>query len=122
MDESYNANPTSMFGAIDSTLELARGGSMRPQAVLGGMLEMGEDSSLWHRRIVDRLNGFQRVILVGDRWPSDRLPDWVVPVGSFEDALEVPMDLGEGTLTLVKGSRGYKLDLYVEAKGVMDGD
>ncbi|MCX7827864.1 MAG: UDP-N-acetylmuramoyl-tripeptide--D-alanyl-D-alanine ligase [Thermanaerothrix sp.] len=125
IDESYNANPASMGAAIDNLMELAQKGGLRPQAVLGGMLELGMESDHWHAVIVDKLRalkGIQKLVLVGKEWPRSGLPDFAVLVDGLDDVLELPLDLGEDTITLIKGSRGYGLDGFVKvnSKGLCD--
>ena len=62
--DAYNANPTSMMAAIDN-FELMEGENK--VAILGDMLELGEQSALEHQNIVRRLmeSKIEKVILVG---------------------------------------------------------
>ena len=62
--DAYNANPTSMMAAIDN-FELIEGGNK--VAILGDMLELGEQSEVEHQNIVRRLidSKIEKVILVG---------------------------------------------------------
>ncbi len=48
IDDSYNANPTSMRAAIDVLARAKRGGNRRRLAVLGDMLELGEHAARMH--------------------------------------------------------------------------
>ena len=62
--DAYNANPTSMMAAIDN-FELMEGENKL--AILGDMLELGEQSEIEHQTIVRRLveSKIEKVILVG---------------------------------------------------------
>ena len=62
--DAYNANPTSMMAAIDN-FELMEGENKL--AILGDMLELGEQSEIEHQTIVCRLleSKIEKVILVG---------------------------------------------------------
>ena len=62
--DAYNANPTSMMAAIDN-FELMEGENK--VAILGDMLELGEQSAIEHQNIVRRLieSKIEKVILVG---------------------------------------------------------
>lgn len=119
INESYNANPASMSAAIDNLMDLAQKANLRPQAILGGMLELGAESDYWHALIVDKLRalkGLDKVVFIGREWSKCALPDSAIWVNSLEDVLELPLEMGDGTLTLIKGSRGYGLDGFVKVK------
>ncbi|MCZ6641693.1 MAG: UDP-N-acetylmuramoyl-tripeptide--D-alanyl-D-alanine ligase [Gammaproteobacteria bacterium] len=62
IDDSYNANPESMRAALAA---LGRS-SGRQYAVLGEMLELGDDSERYHRELVDVMTGLTGVICVGE--------------------------------------------------------
>jgi len=119
INDAYNANPVSMQAALDS-MALVTGKSRRA-AVLGDMLELGEESVEAHRRL-------------GRAAAAARL-DLLVAVGSFalpvaEGAVEAGMKeslvhalpdaraaaetvkgwIGPDDLVLIKGSRGVRLE------------
>ena len=48
INDAYNANPESMRAALRTLAELGGSGARRTWAVLGEMLELGEDSVLEH--------------------------------------------------------------------------
>src|SRR5699024_2783271 len=59
INDAYNANPESMRAALRTLAELGGSGARRTWAVLGEMLELGEDSVLEHDavgRVAVRLN------------------------------------------------------------------
>jgi len=49
IDDTYNANPLSMHASLQYLAEAA--GEGRRIAVLGDMLELGEDAAEWHRKV-----------------------------------------------------------------------
>jgi len=120
VDDSYNAAPASVIAA----LELLAGLPGRRVAVLGEMLELGDDHDPGHERageaaaaIVDELfviGAAARGIAAGARrggLPAERiveLPDRDVA----RDTL--PAKLRPGDVVLVKASRGIGLDVLVE--------
>ncbi len=67
INDAYNANPESMRAALRTLAELGGSGLRRTWAVLGEMLELGEDSVLEHDavgRVAVRLN-ISRLLVVG---------------------------------------------------------
>ena len=61
IDDSYNANPASMRAAL-AGLDRSTGPTY---AVLGEMLELGDDSERYHRALIDETLGLTGVICVG---------------------------------------------------------
>lgn len=62
--DAYNANPSSMKVAIENIAKLKAGEKV---LMLGGMMELGEDSLQEHQNIIDLINkhSWQQVVLVG---------------------------------------------------------
>lgn len=62
--DAYNANPTSMRAAIENFARLAADNKV---LMLGGMMELGEESTQEHEQIVALINQYQwkAVVLVG---------------------------------------------------------
>jgi len=124
VDDSYNASPISVGGALDFLAESPLPAGRRRLAVLGDMLELGPDEERQHREIGRRaaevLDG---LVAVGQRgrWIAEgaeaaglRL---VAMADEAADAAEVVahrLAPGAGDLLLVKGSRGIELDRLVE--------
>jgi len=117
--DAYNANPSSMKAALEHFAGMP--GERPKLAVLGGMKELGADSTREHRAVVAlvRSLGLQAVF-VG--------PEFAALVRTEADAkdLIVHPDVSaalhaftrnpvEGRLILVKGSRGTKLEGLVPA-------
>ena len=117
IDESYNANPESMRAAITAIGETEG----RKIAVLGSMLELGEDADDLHAALSHTLvrEGFERVVTVGKHTealnaalPKKIAAAHVADADAAWDAL-----LGEvrdGDTLLIKGSNGAGLGALVE--------
>lgn len=63
--DAYNANPTSLLASLE---DFAADKSARKIAILGEMLELGEESEKEHKLIIEWLrgSGIEEVILVGE--------------------------------------------------------
>jgi UDP-N-acetylmuramoyl-tripeptide--D-alanyl-D-alanine ligase len=119
IDDCYNANPVSMRAALD---DLAASAAGRRVAVLGDMLELGEEGPEMHRQI--------------GRYASERGVDLLVSVGPLAREIAasfggeshstensraaeqlLPGLLESGDTVLVKGSRGVGMESIVTALG-----
>jgi UDP-N-acetylmuramoyl-tripeptide--D-alanyl-D-alanine ligase len=98
LDDSYNANPTSMVAALDA---LAAMSARRRVAVLGVMAEL-DDADAGHRTVAEHaaMLGIELVAVGTDRYG-------VAPVA---DPVAVLGQLAEGDAVLVKASRVAALD------------
>ena len=118
IDDSYNANPTSMAAALRG---LAAEPARQRVAILGEMLELGDGSVEYHRQLAEHCSGIDRVVCVGQgmtalwselpasqRWlQADRAAD--VPLQ------EIVASLAPGDVVLVKGSnRVFWADKFVK--------
>lgn len=108
--DAYNANPSSMEGAIEYFAELR---ADRKVAILGHMLELGEYAAAEHERIARMAcsRRFDQVVLVGELF---REIAGELGVRHFPDARQLK-DWLEGqafehTHFLLKGSRGIRLE------------
>ncbi|MDQ3449100.1 MAG: UDP-N-acetylmuramoyl-tripeptide--D-alanyl-D-alanine ligase [Chloroflexota bacterium] len=120
LDDSYNAAPDSMFAALELLGTL--GG--RRIAVLGEMLELGDDADEAHRAVGRRSIGLaDRLVTVGAG--ADAIaagareaglgPAFIDRVADRQKALELLVSiLRPGDAVLVKASRGVALDLLVD--------
>ena len=122
IDESYNANPTSMRAALALLGQVPVQGLGRRIAVLGDMLELGPEGASLHAALSDAVleNGVDLIYCAGplmkslwDALPSERR-------GGYADdsaALE-PIILGAiaaGDAVMVKGSLGSRMGRIVKA-------
>ena len=107
LNDSYNANPTSMEAALRTLAQLP---ARRRFAVLGTMAELGEYHDSEHRRIAalaERL-GVNALSVAEPAYVLEVLPD-------AASALAALGDLDEGDAVLVKGSRVAGLELLAES-------
>ncbi len=116
--DAYNANPTSMMAAIDN-FDIMEGENK--MAILGDMLELGEQSEVEHQNIVRRLmeSKIERIILVGKEFKK---ACETLGVNKFEiieslgDDFKSQLSDLNSQLILLKGSNGiglYKLIPYL---------
>ena len=111
VDDAYNANPDSMSAGLLAARQIAAGG--RLVAVLGEMLELGEESASLHQQVAVAAEaaGADQVIGVGDKMRHllDALPagvgaasaaDWQAGQALLAETLRT------GDTVLLKGSHG----------------
>lgn len=119
--DCYNANPDSFRAAIQYLREGF--GDARRVAVVGTMLELGDESARQHRRVAGQLadGGFDLVAATGEfveAFREEDLPSGapeIVTAGELDelwDAVEARLRGDE--VVLVKASRGANLDRIVE--------
>lgn len=114
--DAYNANPTSMAAALDNFAAVQADCKI---AMLGDMLELGEDSVAEHVTVVKKALdcGLQKICLVGGEFgkalegieddilmhfmTSDELATWIESAGI------------SGAVLLIKGSRGTRMEKVV---------
>lgn len=122
IDESYNANPASMRASIEALGQIEPGARARRIAVLGDMLELGEDSISLHRELAKPLARAD-IDLVFASGPHMRELFKALPVdrqGAYaETSAELVGPLTEaiqdGDVVMVKGSNGSRMGLIVDA-------
>jgi UDP-N-acetylmuramoyl-tripeptide--D-alanyl-D-alanine ligase len=110
IDDSFNGNPASMAAALDSlkARQVAHG---RRIAILGDMLELGEDAPAYHRALATHLLGIDGVYCVGplmrhlyDLLPREKGLGWHENPATLEPQ-KVAALLTEGDVVVVKGSK-----------------
>lgn len=110
LDDSYNANPTSMVAALDA---LARLGGGRRVAVLGTMAELGADAEAVHVVVAHAAaaRGIEVVAVAEPRYGTAG----VTPVDGPDEAADLlaGRGLGAGDAVLVKASRSARLERVV---------
>lgn len=118
IDESYNANPSSMR----ATLKVLAAEPSRRIAVLGEMRELGTHAHALHAELADPIAeaGVSRAILVGEAMAplaaalEGRL-DFVHVADAAAAKAELDSTLAPGDAVLIKGSNGVRLATIVAA-------
>ncbi len=128
IDDAFNANPASMAAALDVLIAavptdgIGRVGGGRRIAVLGDMLELGPTEADLHRAIARHpgLAAVDLVHCVGPRMqtlhaalPRGQRGEWVATAPEL--AVRVRSLVDAGDILLVKGSKGSKVSLVVDA-------
>ncbi|WP_136634885.1 UDP-N-acetylmuramoyl-tripeptide--D-alanyl-D-alanine ligase [Pseudooceanicola onchidii] len=128
IDDAFNANPVSMAASLEviaaarTENNLGRHAKGRRIAVLGEMLELGPDEIAMHARLADlpSVAKLDLVHCVGTRMKAlyDALPP--EKRGRYADAAEelaraASRLVDAGDVVLVKGSKGSKVSLVVDA-------
>lgn len=129
VNDSYNANPTSMRAALRTLADFAVEGQR--VAVLGDMAELGSYTELAHFDLGEHVAalGLDRLVTVGEK--AARIGDGAVAAGMTPDRVERCADaecavgylgsmLHAGDVVLVKASRVMELEKVVE--GLTDTD
>ena len=123
IDDTYNANPGSMAAALETLKLVSKEG--RCLAVLGDMLEMGEQTGSHHQQVgrlaanqgVDYLlaMGEQATHLLAGAAEAGMTSDRLIRARDHQEiALQVESLLAPGDWVLVKGSRGMHMEKVVE--------
>ncbi|MEX1234139.1 MAG: UDP-N-acetylmuramoylalanyl-D-glutamyl-2,6-diaminopimelate--D-alanyl-D-alanine ligase [Roseovarius sp.] len=128
IDDAFNANPTSMAAAVevlaaaaprDNIGRIAKG---RRIAILGDMLELGPDEAEMHRALVDlpHLACITTIHCVGPRmralWealPRVQRGQWYESAEDLAHKVHGVIDAGD--VLLIKGSKGSKVSVIVDA-------
>ncbi len=122
IDESYNANPTSMKAALSVLKATPVGAGGRRVAVLGDMLELGAHSEKLHAALAPLVTdaGVDLVLLAGPHMAAlaEALPaelDVVIRPTSDELKPVLMQALKAGDAVMVKSSKGIGFAKLVEA-------
>ena len=118
IDDTYNASPDSVKASIDVLCDIPCQG--RLFAVLGDMLELGENSSDYHRQIGEYLcdRHIDEVLVIGEEAQEikrvlDECETFYGRAYSFTDNEEIAIYLmaimKPGDVVLIKGSNGMNL-------------
>ena len=105
--DCYNANPTSMMLALESFHDFNHNKKI---AIIGDMLELGEESDLEHKKIIDYCEGNNiDFITVGPIFQKLRTE------GAYQTVMELSSELAKinATVILLKGSRGIELEKLI---------
>lgn len=122
VDETYNANPASMRAALETLGQTEIGLRGRRVAVLGDMLELGEDGPRLHADLAPAIaaNAVDLVFGAGPLMknlmtalPPERRGGYANAAAALEAS--VVSALRPGDVVMVKGSRGVRMESVVEA-------
>ncbi|WP_136644973.1 UDP-N-acetylmuramoyl-tripeptide--D-alanyl-D-alanine ligase [Tabrizicola sp. YIM 78059] len=128
IDDAFNANPASMAAALDVLIAakptdgIGRVGDGRRIAILGDMLELGPTEAELHAAIARHpgLSAVHVIHCVGPRMRAlyDALPrpqrgEWAESASDLAARARSLVDAGD--ILLVKGSKGSKVSLVVDA-------
>jgi UDP-N-acetylmuramoyl-tripeptide--D-alanyl-D-alanine ligase len=110
--DAYNANPSSMKAAIENFAKMERENKV---LLLGGMMELGNESLQEHQGIIDLINKYKwkDVVLTGGDYNKLKHP-----FINFENSLQVKDWYQQQHFTnaniLIKGSRSMKMEKVLE--------
>jgi hypothetical protein len=128
IDDAFNANPASLAAALDVLIAaqpvdgIGRVGGGRRIAILGDMLELGPTEIDLHRAIARHpgLAAMHTIHCVGPRMralhealPRGQRGEWVETAPELAARARSLFDAGD--ILLVKGSKGIKVSLVVDA-------
>ena len=121
IDDSYNASPDTIQMALETLNEFQ---NKRKIAVLGDMLELGENSEKAHQQLGEKINEYGEVFFaIGEnmrlayeaakkKMPEDKICHFS---NSEEAKIFIANFVKEGDLVLIKGSRKMKMEEIVKA-------
>ena len=127
IDDAFNANPASLAASLEvlavipPTDGVGRIASGRRIAILGDMLELGDDEMALHAAIatLPALAAVATVHCVGPRMrrlyealPKRKRGEWVATAPELAARAHLLVDAGD--VVLVKGSKGIKVSLVVD--------
>lgn len=122
IDESYNANPASMRSALSAMATVPRERFPRRIAVLGDMLELGDDAGRWHEALNEPVDAAEvdLVFACGPHMqrlfsalPAARRGAWAPTSQGIVTPLVRAVQSGD--VVMVKGSLGSRMAPLVEA-------
>ncbi|MGR3323384.1 MAG: UDP-N-acetylmuramoyl-tripeptide--D-alanyl-D-alanine ligase [Pseudooceanicola sp.] len=128
IDDAFNANPSSMSAALDVLAaarprdDVGRHAHGRRVAILGEMLELGPDEIRMHRALADleAMQALDVVHCVGERMqalyealPEGRRGRYAKKAEKLAEKAARLVDAGD--VVLVKGSKGSRVSLVVDA-------
>jgi UDP-N-acetylmuramoyl-tripeptide--D-alanyl-D-alanine ligase len=124
IDDSYNANPTSMAAALSG---LAGEPARRTYAILGEMLELGDDSAAYHRGLAAHCERIDRVACIGagiePLWDAlAATQKWFRVQRAQDIAVDaIAGELMPGDVVLIKGSNRvfWKHDFAKQLRGAI---
>jgi UDP-N-acetylmuramoyl-tripeptide--D-alanyl-D-alanine ligase len=131
IDDCYNANPASMQAALRMLKSYATKG--RRVALLGDMLELGENSAAYHRELGELAarSGVERLGIFGGF--AEQTAAGAHAEGLSDDRVFATTDMAKlgdwlrttiksGDLILIKGSRGARMERTLDVLSSMAGE
>jgi UDP-N-acetylmuramoyl-tripeptide--D-alanyl-D-alanine ligase len=113
--DAYNANPSSMSAALENFNALDVSPKM---VILGEMKELGEYSSVEHRKILNQLIKYKidKVLLVGNSFHENNLnlPHWKQFPDTDDLMNYLQTEKIKGFHILIKGSRSNRLERIID--------
>jgi len=122
IDDAFNANPTSMGAALEVLAKATPNTGGRRVAILGDMLELGPQETAIHKGLaaLPWFAALDVVHCVGplmrglyEALPQARRGAWFETATEAREALNTLV--GPGDVVLIKGSKGAKVSLLVDA-------
>ena len=112
--DAYNANPTSMAAALENFSNVSADCRI---AMLGDMLELGEDSAAEHKAVIESAlsRGFCKVFFVGKEFASVSVASDNAMFFQTSDELADYLKANpvHGATILIKGSRGTRMEKVI---------
>lgn len=110
--DAYNANPSSMLVAIQSFEQIK---AKKKIAILGDMLELGDDSLQEHQLITEELvkRNFHQVLLVGNEFKQTK-NNFLYFENTNQIRTWIQNNPIQNSTVLLKGSRGIRLESLIE--------
>ncbi|MEM6711065.1 MAG: UDP-N-acetylmuramoylalanyl-D-glutamyl-2,6-diaminopimelate--D-alanyl-D-alanine ligase [Pseudomonadota bacterium] len=122
LDESYNANPASVKAALKVLARVPVSGRGRRIAVLGDMLELGDQAASMHGALAQDVvaNGVDRLYACGPLMKALWNASPLEKRGAYAESSEglrsqLLLDLAPGDVVMIKGSLGSKMGPLVGA-------
>lgn len=113
--DAYNANPSSMYAAITNLIQIDKTTKI---AILGDMFELGSDSLIEHKKIINLIKNESKIItfFIGKYFYSNKVNSpntfFFENYNTFSEYLKENKPIE--ALILIKGSRGMALEKVLE--------
>ncbi len=110
--DAYNANPSSMQVAIENMVKINANIKV---LLLGGMMELGEESLHEHQKIINIIRNYtwDKVVLVGGDY-NKITHQYIYFDNSVEAGKWLQEQLFEDAYFLIKGSRSMQMEKILE--------
>lgn len=129
-DDTYNANPLSMFRMLESVSDMAKYNNLPLYLVLGEMGELGEEAQLWHTKLGEKISRIncKKFFWKGNHYlevgsglsdfannPEIKIFETINSVDDFMKKSSSCLNSENGGIILFKGSRLNHLEDYLKA-------